>query len=127
MIDYVKNLDMSVFVYDYDHNAPTLEHLEATPEKMFKAIRSMHPDIPILMMTRPKFYLNDDEEKRLEIVRKTYQNALNNGDKNVYFIEGPELMKFAGDEGTVDGCHPTDLGFYSMAKVMLEIMGSFFA
>ena len=25
-------------------------------------------------------------------------------------------MEFAGEEGTVDLCHPTDLGFASMAK-----------
>lgn len=36
MIEYIKNLDMSIFVYDYDHNAPTVEHLKKTHEKMFK-------------------------------------------------------------------------------------------
>ena len=30
MMDYLAGLDMSVFVYDYDHNAPTVEHLAAT-------------------------------------------------------------------------------------------------
>ena len=52
---------MSCFVYDYDHNAPTLEHLENTHEKMFNTIRKAKPDLPILMLTRPKHYLNDDE------------------------------------------------------------------
>ena len=46
----------------------------------------------------------------------TYENALASGDKNVYFIPGYELMEFAGEEGSVDLCHPTDLGFTSMAK-----------
>ena len=36
--DYIKNLDMSVFVYDYDHNAPTTEHLKKTHERMFGKI-----------------------------------------------------------------------------------------
>lgn len=126
MIDYIKGLSMSAFVYDYDHNAPDCAHLEATHEKMFKAIREAHPDIPVLMMSRPKFYLDDDEKKRLEIIRNTYTNALNAGDKNVYFIEGPKLMELVGDEGTVDGCHPTDLGFFSMATEILKVLKPLF-
>ena len=27
IVDYIKGLEMSVFVMDYDHNAPTTEHL----------------------------------------------------------------------------------------------------
>ena len=32
---YIKDLDMSVFIYDYDHNAPNLKHLEDTHQRMF--------------------------------------------------------------------------------------------
>ena len=117
--EYISGLDTSVFVYDYDHNAPTAEHLEKTHERMFLKVRAANPDLPILMLSRPKYYLTEAEKKRLEIVKKTYENALARGDKNVYFIPGPSLMKYAKDEGTVDGCHPTDLGFYSMAKVII--------
>lgn len=39
MIDYINSLDMSVFVYDYDHNAPSAEHLKKTHKKMFDAVR----------------------------------------------------------------------------------------
>lgn len=126
MIDYINSLSMSAFIYDYDHNAPTVAHLEATHERMFKAIRAKHPDIPVLMLSRPKFYLDDEEKQRLEVVRKTYLNALSVGDKNVYFIEGPKLMEMVGDEGTVDGCHPTDLGFFSMATEILKVLKPIF-
>ena len=37
--EYISKLDMSAFVYDYDHNAPTTEHLKQTHERMFKLIR----------------------------------------------------------------------------------------
>ena len=120
--DYIADLDMSAFVYDYDHNAPSVEHLAATHERMFKKIRNKHPDIPIIMMQRPKFTLNEDEERRLKIIKSTYENAVASGDKNVYFISGRELMKLCGDEGTVDNCHPTDLGFYSMAKALGDLI-----
>ena len=118
MADYIAGLDMSLFVYDYDHNAPSVEHLEETHEKMFKTIREKNPYLPVIMMSRPKFYLTDVELQRLEIVKKTYENAVADGDKNVYFIDGRDLCKYCKNEGTVDNCHPTDLGFYSMALVL---------
>ena len=120
--EYISNLEMSCFVYDYDHNAPTVEHLKNTYEKMFKKIRQKNLDIPIIMMSRPKFYLTNEEEERLSIIKTTYNNAIENGDKNVYLIEGSKLMEFAGNEGTVDNCHPNDLGFASMAKVVGDVL-----
>ena len=123
MVDYITGLDMSLFVMDYDHNAPTVEHLSATHEKMFKQIRLAHPELPILMMSRPKYYLVEDERIRLEIVKATYDNAVAAGDKNVFFINGSTLMNSEiKDNGTVDGCHPTDLGFFSMAQRIIPVM-----
>ena len=122
IIDYIKNLDMSIFIYDYDHNAPTVEHLANTHEKMFKAIREAHPNLPIIMMSRPKFKLTDLEEQRLEIIKTTYNNAIASGDKNVYLITGKELTALCGNEGTVDNCHPTDFGFASMAKAVGDVI-----
>lgn len=122
MIDYIKSLDMSVFVLDYDHNAPNPEHLEATHEKLFMAVREANPNLPIIMMNRPKLYLTNDEKKRLEIVKKTYENALSHGDKNVYFIDNTQLCALCGNEGTVDNCHPTDFGFASMAQAIIPVL-----
>lgn len=120
--EYISTLPMSVFVYDYDHNAPTAEHLNNTHERMFKKIRIANPDLPIVMLSRPKFNLSDDEEKRLDIIKTTYQNAVNAGDNNVFLIESRTLMKIAEDDGTVDGCHPNDLGFMSMAEAVGDVL-----
>ncbi|MBQ7959596.1 MAG: hypothetical protein IJ285_00060 [Clostridia bacterium] len=121
MIDYIKNLDMSVFVYDYDYNAPTIEHLEKTHEKMFKVIRNNHPLLPVIMMSRPKHFLTEDEKKRRSIIEATYQNAVLAGDKNVYFVGGEALTELCMDSGTVDNCHPTDFGFSSMAEALTKV------
>jgi hypothetical protein len=120
--EYISDLDMSVFVYDYDHNAPSKEHLQSTHEKMFRTVRKKNPTLPIIIMSRPKFYLNEDEKSRLDIIRATYQNAVEDGDKNVYMIDGRELMRIAKNDGTVDGCHPTDFGFASMAAAVGDIL-----
>ncbi len=120
--EYIRGLSMSAFVLDYDHNAPTVEHLEKTHERLFLAVRQAQPHLPILLLTRPKYHLTDVEKARLEVVRTTYQNALARGDKNVYFIEGRDLMRLAKGEGTVDGTHPTDLGFFSMAREITKVL-----
>lgn len=122
MVDYIKNLEMSLFVYDYDHNAPSVEHLLNTHEKMFKEVRRVNPDLPIVMMSRPKYFLTAEEKKRQKIIETTYENALKSGDKNVYFLNGRKLCRLCKDDGTVDGCHPNDFGFASMAKALGDLI-----
>lgn len=122
MIDYIKNLDMGVFVFDYDHNAPTVEYLKNTHEKMFKAIRNEHPDLPIIIMSRPKSFRTEEMQQRLEVIRTTYKNAVENGDKNVYMLGGDELAALCGHEGTVDNTHPSDFGFASMAIALGDVL-----
>ena len=74
-------------------------------------------------MSAPVFFSDSSWERRKAVIKKTYTNAVNNGDKNVYFIDGKDLMQFAENDGTVDNCHPNDLGFYSMAKVLSNVLG----
>ncbi len=124
--EYIKKLDMSVFVYDYDHNAPTPEHLKETHEKFFKDIRDANPELPIIMMSRPRCVNDKDTVTRREIIETTYKNALANGDKNVYFLNGEQLMALCGNDGTVDDCHPNDLGFFSMAQALIGVLEKIF-
>lgn len=127
MANYIKDLKMSCFVYDYDHNAPSVEHLEKTHENMFEIIRKQNPNLPIIIMTRPKFHLSDEEKMRLKIVETTYKNAINSGDNNVYFIPGPSLIDINTIEtATVDNCHPNDSGFLSIALKLSEILNKIF-
>ena len=123
--DYIASLDMSLFVLDYDHNAKSIEEYESTHYPFYKAVREAHPDIPIIIITRPKvdptYQLNALGKAR--IARETYQRALDEGDKRVYFIDGKTLMpEDMGDDGLVDGVHPTDLGFYFMAKRVYPVI-----
>ena len=48
---------------------------------------------------------------------KTYLNAIERGDENVYFVDGASIFDGENPNScTVDGCHPTDLGFLRMAQ-----------
>ncbi len=127
MIDYVKNLDMSVFVYDYDHNAPDAEHLKKTHKKMFDAVRENNPDLPIIILTRPDCHDLEAIADRRAVIYDTYKQAIDSGDKNVYFIGGEEIYYMLDPEMmTTDAVHPGDFGFYCMAekigKVIEEIL-----
>ena len=121
--NYIAGLDMKIFVYDYDHNAPNPEHLEKTHERMFKIFREKHPETPVIMMTSPSILKNRAvADRRKEIIRTTYLNALNSGDKNVYYLDGEEVMAPCGLDGTVEGIHPNDIGFYFMAKAVGDLI-----
>ncbi len=117
MIEYIASLPMRAFVLDYDHNAPTVDHLRATHAPFYKAVRAAHPTMPIVFMTRPSFRLNEEELERLAVVRATFEAAVAAGDQNVYMIDGRELVgEELAEVSTVDGAHPNDAGFYAMAK-----------
>ncbi len=118
IIDYINAQDMSAFVYDYDYNTPSPDYLEQTHERMYKRIRAAHPELPIIIMPAPAHIKYSEMQKREDIIKKTYDNAIAAGDKNVYFIPSKELMP--DNDGTVDGCHPNDYGFMCMAKRLIN-------
>jgi len=117
------SLDASVFVIDYDHNAPTESHLRATYKRLLETIRKSHPLTPIVIMTSPNSEYMYHGEERKEYIKSVYENAKSNGDENVYFIDGRTLF---GEEDrdicTVDCVHPNDLGFYRMAKTVYPVL-----
>ena len=121
--DYIAQLKMSAFVYDYDHNAPTAEYLSETHEKMFRHFRAAQPTTPVILMCRPQPNPSEDDLRRLNIIERTYENARKRGDKNVHLINMHRAVAdFCGDCATVDNCHPNDLGFMAMAKAVLDVI-----
>ena len=119
MIEYLTKQEMSVFVMDYDHNAPRPEHLAATHEKLYRAMRKAKPEVPIIMVTMPKVVPSEDSLQRQAVIRTTYDKAVAEGDTRVMYIDGCEMMAVLGsDGGLVDNTHPNDLGFLCMAKVI---------
>ena len=119
IVDYMATLDMSVFVCDYDHNAPSAEHLEATHEKLYRKIRDKNPDLPIIFVTKPDNLYTDDAALRREIVYKTYRKAYAENPRRAAYIDGCSLFSAEyRDCCTVDTCHPNDIGFLCMAEVI---------
>jgi len=76
------------------------------------------------MISRPDFDLNPEENRlRRDIIRETFEHAVAQGDRNVYFVDGET---FYGNRErslcSVDDIHPNDLGFLKMADVLEPIV-----
>lgn len=120
MAEWISTLPMSVFVCDYDHNTPSHEHLEKTHYRFYEIVRKKNPSVPYVMITRPNFWTCSDAAdeimKRREVIMRSYLKARENGDKNVYFVDGfdfwvaPHTYDFS-----VDRLHPNDAGYIRMA------------
>ena len=127
MMEYIASLDMGVFVYDYDHNAPNPQHLKETHERGYRIIRAKHPDLPIVMVSKPdwSFYEIDCTNRR-NVIMQTYSDAIAEGDKNVFFVDGRSHFAACRDRYacTVDGCHPNDLGMYYMSVSVTDAIKS---
>ena len=124
MAEYLGKIPCSLFVMDYDHNAPNVEHLKKTHFAFYETFRKLQPDTPILMISMPDYDRIPEQAKEREaIIRKNYRKARAMGDKNVHFIAGKTLF---GKEDrvicTVDNVHPNDFGFYRMAKKIYSKM-----
>ena len=72
-------------------------------------------------MSKPRGILQGDNKNRKEIIEKTYLDAIKNGDNNVAFLSGEDLIpKEFNEIFTVDLCHPNDCGFATMAKAVTK-------
>ena len=127
MVEYLSEQNPSVFVMDYDHNAPTAEHLKKTHYALYDAFRKKHPETPIIMMLMPTIAGYETRPwyaaRRAEIFA-SYERALASGDKNVYLIDcyGTFGEAIRGECGTVDDCHPDSLGFLRMAEAVYPLL-----
>ncbi|HWR53817.1 MAG TPA: SGNH/GDSL hydrolase family protein [Bryobacteraceae bacterium] len=119
--------DPAVYVYD---SLPNLDLREAQEriEPFLRILRQAHPKTPIVLVENVRYTnLQFSEERRKivdgknEILKSVYDRFRKEGDRNIHYIPSAHLL---GDDGeaTVDGTHPTDLGFSRMAEVIAKVL-----
>ena len=119
MAEYIAGLDMSACVIDC-FNIKGKEHIQAAHEPFFKTIRTARPDLPVVIISVPMFISDPPAHKEYRaIIKQTYDNAVNAGDCNVYYIDGETIYgEKDTDVCTVDCVHPNDFGFMRMAETI---------
>ncbi|HNM47920.1 MAG TPA: SGNH/GDSL hydrolase family protein, partial [Candidatus Sumerlaeota bacterium] len=111
MQELLAEIDASAYVLDCLPNM-TEEMVDERLEVFVRNLRKARPDTPILLVSHIKADMAGERNNKLKAIRDRLRAE---GMKKLYFLDGPSTI--AGDEeGTVDGIHPTDLGFDRMAK-----------
>ncbi|NLS90797.1 MAG: hypothetical protein GXX96_01250 [Planctomycetaceae bacterium] len=117
MADLLAELDPSVYVLDCLWNM-SADLVSTRIEPFVKTLRAAHPDTPILL-AEDCSVRNVCPTEKGTILRAIYEKLAAEGVKNLHFLPNEGML---GDdtEGTVDGCHPNDLGMMRQAQVFSQ-------
>lgn len=116
-------LDASAFVIDPLPNLFAEQVGERLPA-FIGALREARPDTPILLNESPRYPTVEfvaDQMRRVtesnQVLQEIGKRLKASGDRHITVIPSADLSAGAG-EGTVDGIHPTDVGFVIMADAI---------
>lgn len=125
--EFLAELDPRVYVVDCLPNMQA-ELVAARTEPLVRILRKARPRTPIVLV-EDRTYANAllipanraRNEASRAALRKAYQRLVDDGVTGLHYLPGENLL---GDDGeaTVDGSHPTDLGFARMADAMEPLL-----
>ncbi len=127
VLKFVAELDPAVFVLDCLPNMGAPLVTERTVPGV-KQLRAAHPNTPILLVEDRNIqtgFLVEGRRKANEAnhaaLREAFATLQAEKVPYVYYLEGANLLGDDG-EGTVDGSHPTDLGFTRQAAEFERVL-----
>ena len=111
-------------ILDYEANAN--KTIVNTLDPFLKILREKHPKTPILIMSKTRYASAVEGSSAYELLmsnRDFQRNLVDNrrieGDENIYFLDGSEVLGNDYYECTVDGVHPSDLGSKRIADALV--------
>lgn len=117
MADLLAELDPSVYVLDCLWNMTP----ELVAERIAPAVRKLrqaHPNTPILLVEDYNIQ-NVCPTKMGVVLRAVNEKLKAESVANLHFLSSQDMLGTDG-EGTVDGCHPTDLGMMRLADAFTK-------
>lgn len=119
MSEHLARIDASCYVLDCLWNMDFDRHggrrnVNVNYEPFIRNLRAKRPGVPIVMAEQCDVFCGGPNEKD-RYIRALYEKLVAEGWQNLVYLSKTEM--YSGDgEGTVDGCHPNDLGMASMAR-----------
>jgi len=127
MAELISEIDAAAFVLDCLPNLEGPQVAERT-EPFVRILRAARPRVPIVLVENIAYTNGQFVEPRRRrqescdaALRAAYGRLLAAGDADILLVPGASLLGGDG-EATVDGTHPTDLGFLRMANAMTPFL-----
>ncbi len=117
MAELLAELAPSLYVLECLPNMTT-EMVKERVEPFISLLREKHPSTPILLVENP---INAETNSGNRELRKIFENLSERGIKSIYYLSG-ETQWIGQEHCTVDGVHPTDLGFYRMSLAYYPVL-----
>lgn len=128
MASLLAELDPSAYMIDCLPNMVASEIKERT-EPLVRKLRAAHPLTPIILVEdrtlqnaflvagqMEYYHLKDRAE-----LKAAFDRLQKDGVKNLFYIPGDDLFGKDG-EGSVDGSHPSDLGFMRQSEIFATVL-----
>lgn len=127
--DVLSRIDgLRLAVICVEANAGPLGLLHRMPDFLAR-LRQARPEVPLLVVSAPDGPLEAQRPERVRQKdawrREQRQAAEAPGTPMVAFLDGRSLWPGGGEEYTVDGIHPNDLGFYQMARNLGPVLARY--
>jgi len=127
MGDLLAELDPAMFVIDCLPNM-NVKEVPGRPVDLVKRIRKARPNTPIVLVENPGFSqtlwnqsVRDSVDQKNKLLAEEFGKLKQDGIQGLYYVKGGNLFGSTG-ESTVDGIHPTDLGFTIYADVLEPVL-----
>ena len=118
MSEHIARIDASCYVLDCLWNMSAkgpARSFESNYEKFIRNLRAKRPDVPIVMAEQSDVFKIGRFNEINGMHRALYNQLVSEGWKNLVYLPADDMFDDSL-EGTVDGCHPNDLGMVTMAK-----------
>jgi lysophospholipase L1-like esterase len=127
LAELLAELDARAYVVDALPNMD-LNLVNERTEAFVRRLRALRPQTPIVLVEDfprtncwIKPALRKAEEEKCRRFREIFEGLVGEGLGGLHYVEGRALLG-TDHEGTLDGCHPNDVGYMRMADAMEPVL-----